>query len=300
MNLRLRRLAADYEQMRLSFLDGAPIKIKEVEGNPPEVYRLAYAVTGLAQRDEKIVKRSGFNVEIRLPRSYPRTPPQCRMLTPVFHPNIAPHAICIGDHWAAGESLVDLALRIAEMLTYQSYNLKSPLNGEAARWAEEHVDRLPVEATDFSRREAPPEAKAGACMNCGATEGLDRCGAGHTACGDCRAPCGCGAALCLACDTQPCVKCGKRTCRSCGPPCANCSARGCPEHRAACSICGAVACGECAIACEACSKPHCLNHASACSAPAEKRLMSCPTCAKKYRVPEGREGRCPACKAALV
>ena len=45
-------------------------------------------------------------VEIVLPASYPRLPPQCRMLTPIFHPNIAPHAICVGDHWSAGEPLV--------------------------------------------------------------------------------------------------------------------------------------------------------------------------------------------------
>ena len=52
----------------------------------------------------------------------------------LFHPNIAPHAICIGDHWSAGEPLVALGIRIGEMIAYQSYNTKSPLNGEAARW----------------------------------------------------------------------------------------------------------------------------------------------------------------------
>ncbi len=28
--------------------------------------------------------------------------PPCRMLTPVFHPNVDPQKICIGDHWSAG------------------------------------------------------------------------------------------------------------------------------------------------------------------------------------------------------
>jgi hypothetical protein len=71
------------------------------------------------------------------------------MLTPVFHPNIAPHAICIGDHWTAGESLAALVVRIAEMLSFQSYNVKSPLNGQAARWADEHATELPLASTDF-------------------------------------------------------------------------------------------------------------------------------------------------------
>jgi predicted Zn finger-like uncharacterized protein len=84
-------------------------------------------------------------VEIHLPRNYPRTPPQCRMLSPVFHPNIAPHAICVGDHWSPGESLQSIVARIGEMLAYQSYNVKSPLNGEAARWVAQNEDRLPLD-----------------------------------------------------------------------------------------------------------------------------------------------------------
>jgi predicted Zn finger-like uncharacterized protein len=67
------------------------------------------------------------------------------MLSPVFHPNIAPHAICVGDHWGAGESLESLIIRIGEMLAYQSYNAKSPLNGEAARWVEENKHRMPLD-----------------------------------------------------------------------------------------------------------------------------------------------------------
>jgi hypothetical protein len=67
------------------------------------------------------------------------------MLTPIFHPNIAPHAICIGDHWSPGEPLWSIVARIGEMIAYQSYNTKSPLNGEAARWVEQHVGELPLD-----------------------------------------------------------------------------------------------------------------------------------------------------------
>src|SRR6516225_2889830 len=65
---------------------------------------------------------------------------RCRFLTPIFHPNIAPHAIGIGDHWSPGEPLWSIVARIGEMIAYQSYNTKSPLNGEAARWVVEHLD----------------------------------------------------------------------------------------------------------------------------------------------------------------
>jgi predicted Zn finger-like uncharacterized protein len=71
------------------------------------------------------------------------------MLSPVFHPNIAPHAICVGDHWGAGESLQSIVARIGEMLAYQSYNVKSPLNGEAARWVDGNKDKLPLDAVSM-------------------------------------------------------------------------------------------------------------------------------------------------------
>jgi predicted Zn finger-like uncharacterized protein len=84
------------------------------------------------------------------------------MLSPVFHPNIAPHAICVGDHWGAGESLQSIVARIGEMLAFQSYNVKSPLNGEAARWVEENKHRLPLDGVSLlvEEREAPSNGAA--------------------------------------------------------------------------------------------------------------------------------------------
>jgi ubiquitin-protein ligase len=75
------------------------------------------------------------------------------MLTPCFHPNIEPATICVGDHWTAGERLVDLVVRIGELITYQAYNIKSPLDGEAAMWADLHTRELPVD----DRNLRPPE-----------------------------------------------------------------------------------------------------------------------------------------------
>jgi hypothetical protein len=99
-------------------------------------------------------------VEITLPSAFPRTPPLCRMLTPVFHPNIAPHAICIGDHWSPGETLSSLVIRIAEMLAFQSYNTRSPLNGEAAKWVEENIATLPLDPASMTLDDSPPAPRA--------------------------------------------------------------------------------------------------------------------------------------------
>jgi predicted Zn finger-like uncharacterized protein len=120
-----------------------------MEGDPPERYQLEYRIKSLRMVGGELQAVQSHLVEVTLPRNYPRLPPQCRMLSPVFHPNIAPHAICVGDHWGAGESLESIIIRIGEMLAYQSYNVKSPLNGEAARWVEVNKHRIPLDTVSL-------------------------------------------------------------------------------------------------------------------------------------------------------
>jgi hypothetical protein len=60
--------------------------------------------------------------------------------------------VCIGDFWAASEGLDDLIIRIGRMISYQEYNTKSPLNGLAAKWAEQNAKLFPVDPRDI----APP------------------------------------------------------------------------------------------------------------------------------------------------
>lgn len=149
--MRIRRLTADAEQMRLAFANSPYIRVISTEGNPPELYRLAYTVKSLdrGKKPNQPVTRHTHEVEIQLTSEYPRISPKCRMLTPIFHPNIDPTTICVGDHWAAGERLADLAVRIGEMLAYQAYNIKSPLDAEAAMWADLNQDQLPTDKSDL-------------------------------------------------------------------------------------------------------------------------------------------------------
>jgi ubiquitin-protein ligase/DNA-directed RNA polymerase subunit RPC12/RpoP len=162
--LRLRRLSSDYEHL-LQFVEKQPrIHLVAAVGNPPETYRIEYRVRSVRKIDDKIQYVEQHVVEISLPRDYPKVAPHCRMLSPVFHPNIAPHAICVGDHWSVGEPLWSIVLRIGEMLAYQAYNTKSPLNGEAARWADQHKDRLPLDSVQLlatvPRPSSGPAAKS--------------------------------------------------------------------------------------------------------------------------------------------
>ncbi len=144
-SVRLRRLQADFEKLSAYASRHPRVRLVQAEGTPPERYQVEFQLRSLRQDGERLVVVDRHLAEIALPRNYPRMPPQCRMLTPIFHPNIAPHAICIGDHWNAGEPLWSMVMRIGEMIAYQSYNTKSPLNGEAARWVAENEGRLPLD-----------------------------------------------------------------------------------------------------------------------------------------------------------
>jgi ubiquitin-protein ligase len=151
MQARLRRLNADFERVRALFSAHPFIKLIGAQGTPPDRYAFEFQITSLVPREgDQVSYGSVHRAEIFLPLDYPRRPPFCRMLSPVFHPNIDPQKICIGDHWSAGQSLAHLIVRIGEMLCYQSYNVKSPLNAKAAAWAEENMARLPLQKIDLS------------------------------------------------------------------------------------------------------------------------------------------------------
>jgi ubiquitin-protein ligase len=145
--MRTRRLQADAQQMADAFRTSPIIRLLAADGTPPDLYRVEYRVRSLAPTDdpESPAPRDVHQVEIQLTADYPRVAPKCRMLTPVYHPNIDPSHVCVGDHWAAGERLVDLVIRIGEMLAYQAYNIKSPLDAHAAMWADLHPDELPTD-----------------------------------------------------------------------------------------------------------------------------------------------------------
>jgi ubiquitin-protein ligase len=150
---RVRRLLLDHETLT-SRLAGWPlIQISGTAGMPPEIYRFTYNIRGLyVSREGAILDRLVHVLEVNLSLGYPRRAPQCRMLTPVFHPNFDESMVCIGDFWAASEGLDDLIIRIGRMISYQEYNTKSPLNGLAAKWAAQNTNLLPIDARNI----APP------------------------------------------------------------------------------------------------------------------------------------------------
>jgi len=142
------------EETLQALLQGWPlIQITGKAGIPPEIYRFTYNLRGLyVSGSGEILERDSHVLEVNLTLGYPRRAPQCRMLTPIFHPNFDDSMVCIGDFWAASEGLDDLVIRIGRMIAYQEYNTKSPLNGLAAKWAARNSHLLPIDP----RPVAPP------------------------------------------------------------------------------------------------------------------------------------------------
>ena len=158
-NPRLRRLQLDQERLETRFRDSAKIRVVGVSGVPAERYEIAYHVRGLCTAaNGDIFERAEHLLEIKLSLNYPRRAPQCKMLTPVFHPNFDEVSVCIGDFWAPSEGLDDLVVRIGRMIAYQDSNVKSPLNGLAARWAAENASLLPVDPEELAPVSGQPPA----------------------------------------------------------------------------------------------------------------------------------------------
>ncbi len=154
MNARLRRLYADYQQVHSDFAGHPYVDVEPIRGNPPEAYRISYHIKGLEldQASNRPRVRTEHMATIYLHRDYPREKPKCVLETPIFHPNFGSY-ICIDDYWAAGETLADVIIQIGQMIQYQSYNPKSPLNAVAARWCQQNEHLLPIGDADLYQPE---------------------------------------------------------------------------------------------------------------------------------------------------
>jgi ubiquitin-protein ligase/DNA-directed RNA polymerase subunit RPC12/RpoP len=148
--MRTRRLRADAEVMRTAFANFDAIRVTPLAGNPPEAYRVHYHIASLQPGpDGQPIPQPSHEIEIQLTSDYPRLSPRCKILTPIFHPNFDATTICVGDHWTAGERLVDLVIRIGEMIAFQAYNIQSPLDGQAAMWADLNREKLPTDSRNL-------------------------------------------------------------------------------------------------------------------------------------------------------
>ncbi len=108
------------------------------KGNPPQQYHISFNGKGLWRDRGKVKVLDHHRVEIKLGASYPRTMPEIRWITPIYHPNISEIGmVCLGGygtHWVPSVQLDELCVMLWDMVRYHNYDIRSPYNRESALW----------------------------------------------------------------------------------------------------------------------------------------------------------------------
>jgi ubiquitin-protein ligase len=132
---RLRTDAAALERLEAE----STILTYKASGKPPQKYVIEFRGKSLARESGKVVVRTTHRAEIKLGASYPRSMPELRWLTPIYHPNISEIGmVCLGGygtHWVPSLKLDALCVMLWDMARFYNYDIRSPYNRDAALWA---------------------------------------------------------------------------------------------------------------------------------------------------------------------
>lgn len=134
----MRRLRSDLAAMERLAAESSIVRFRSF-GKPANRYLIEFLGRGLAREKGKVTPREQHEVEVKLGSSYPRTMPELRWLTPIYHPNISEIGlVCLGGygtHWVPSLHLDALCGMLWDMARYHNYDIRSPYNRDAALWA---------------------------------------------------------------------------------------------------------------------------------------------------------------------
>jgi len=119
-------------------------------GSPVQHYQVEFLGKSLARERGKVRVRERHEVEIKLGSSYPRTMPEIRWQTPIYHPNISEIGmVCLGGygtHWVPSLNLDELCGMLWDMARFHNYDIRSPYNRDAALWVASQTNfRFPLD-----------------------------------------------------------------------------------------------------------------------------------------------------------
>jgi ubiquitin-protein ligase len=168
---RLRRLRSDLAALEKLKAESSVFSFRATS-RLPQQYFLTFEGKSLSRERGKVGVRERHEVEVKLGSSYPRTMPEIRWLTPIYHPNISEIGmVCLGaygTHWVPSLALDELCVMLWDMARYQNYDIRSPYNREAAQWAANQttfrfpMDHRPLRDTRVAlgRVESPSQVAA--------------------------------------------------------------------------------------------------------------------------------------------
>lgn len=153
---KLRRLEADYHTMLDLQSRSDIIKFKIGDSVPTNMYIVTYECRGVMLNPDTQQPCITINHEavIYLHSDYPSQKPQLKWMTPIFHPNIngLNGSVCI-QYWTPSMTIADLVIMLGNMVRYANYDIHSPLDTKAARWAKENEHRFPVDSRELCTSE---------------------------------------------------------------------------------------------------------------------------------------------------
>jgi len=159
---RSERLAAELEAMR-ALNKASNILDFEFTGEPPDRYAITFRGKGVsrdtsAHADVEIVEL--HQIDVRLPYSYPRRPPDIRWITPIFHPNISFSGFInlkdVGLPWVQDLGLDVVCERLWDVARLHYMDLEKATNYAAKNWFEdESTLQTPVDPRPLRDKAAP-------------------------------------------------------------------------------------------------------------------------------------------------
>ena len=133
----MRRLRNDLVALERLQSESTVFRFK-AQGNPPQQYLILMKGRSLWRARGNVHPLESHRVEIKLGASYPRTMPEIRWITPIYHPNISEIGmVCLGGygtHWVPSVQLDELCNMLWDMARYHNYDIRSPYNRDAALW----------------------------------------------------------------------------------------------------------------------------------------------------------------------
>jgi ubiquitin-protein ligase len=134
---RIRRLRNDSAALTRLRTESSVFRFSS-QGDPPNQYVVSFQGRSLWRDRGKVRTLETHRVEIKLGSSYPRTMPEIRWITPIYHPNISEIGmVCLGGygtHWVPSVQLDELCIMLWDMARYHNYDIRSPYNRDAALW----------------------------------------------------------------------------------------------------------------------------------------------------------------------
>jgi ubiquitin-protein ligase len=134
---RMRRLRNDLAALERLQSESSVFRFRAF-GKPAQQFLIHMKGRSLHRVRGQVFAHDDHRVEIKLGASYPRTIPEIRWVTPIYHPNISEIGmVCLGGygtHWVPSVQLDELCNMLWDMARYHNYDIRSPYNRDAALW----------------------------------------------------------------------------------------------------------------------------------------------------------------------